>query len=251
MFIAACTGSSGDIQLDQVPVRDIKQELNRNSELIETMEASGNISFDSPEQSGSGWIELKIKKPDTVFVKIEGPFGISIVNALITRNNFIYYNAQENKAITGPSSEINIGAILRIKVTFDELISGFTGSFGFKENPVDSASADSEKSMYVIRDNSGDGSKLFYVEPLGFSGYSINKYKSIDANNSTLVEVNYSKHSEEHASGKSVLLPNVIKINNPGKKQTVYVDYVDREINKKNLTFKMKIPKSAEIIEWD
>lgn len=251
IIVAACTGSADNTHLEKIPVRDIKQGLNLSSGLIETMEASGNISFDSPEQSGSGWIELKIKKPDTVFVKIEGPFGISIVNALITRNNFIYYNAQENKAITGPSSEINIGAILRIKVSFDELISGFTGSFSFEESADDSTTADSEKNLYVIRNDGADGSKLFYVEPSGFSGYSIHKYKSIDVNSSTQVEVNYSKHSEERAGGRSVLLPSVIKINNPGKKQTVYVDYVDREINKKNLTFKMKIPKSAEVIEWD
>lgn len=36
------------------------------------MEASGNIAFDFPEQSGQGWIEVKIKKPDTVYVKIQG-----------------------------------------------------------------------------------------------------------------------------------------------------------------------------------
>lgn len=248
LIIAACTGSAGDTPLERIPVKDIKQQLNRNSGLIETLEASGNISFDSPEQSGSGWIELKIKKPDTVFVKIEGPFGISIANALITRKDFIYYNAQENKAITGPSTDINIGAILRIKVSFDELISGFTGSFSFQDQPEDSTSADSEKNLYVIRESGLEGNRAFYVDP---SSYTIQRYKSIDANNSTLVEVNYSKYNEESASGKNIYLPSVIKIKNPGKKQTVYVDYVDKVINKRNLTFKMKIPKSAKIIEWE
>ncbi len=55
----ACSGSSGS-DLDPVPVKDIKDRVNRNSMLIETMEASGNIAFDSPEQSGQGWIEVRL-----------------------------------------------------------------------------------------------------------------------------------------------------------------------------------------------
>jgi outer membrane lipoprotein-sorting protein len=246
IFIA-CTGSGGDGNLDKIPVKEIKQRVNQNSSLIETLEASGNISFDSPDQSGTGWLEIKIKKPDSVYVKIEGPFGISIANALITRNDFIYYNVQENKVITGPSSDINIGAILRIKVSFDELINGFTGGFNFPESDGDSTGADSENNLYVIKlDNHGSTQKYF-IEP---SKYTIKKYNSFDSNNQTVVEVNYSNYTEESTANKYVNFPTGIKIKNPSKSQTVYVDYINKEINKKDITFKMKIPKSAKVIKW-
>jgi hypothetical protein len=91
LFYSCSAQKSGN--LDPVSVKELKTRVNENSKVIESLEASGNISFDSPENSGSGWLELRIKKPDTVFVKIEGPFGISIANALITRNEFMYYNA--------------------------------------------------------------------------------------------------------------------------------------------------------------
>lgn len=248
IFILACSGSVGDGELEKIPLREIKERVNRNSGLIETLEASGNISFDSPEQSGTGWLEIKIRKPDTVYVKIEGPFGISIANALITRNDFIYYNAQENKAITGPSSDINIGAILRIKVSFDELINGFTAGFSFKESPEDSSGADSENNMYVLQLNVDNLKQKYFVEP---SKYTIQKYGSYDNNNSSLVEVNYSNYTEESVADKSVNFPTTIKIKNPSKKQSVYVDYINKEINKKDLSFKIKIPKSAKVIKWN
>lgn len=252
LVLAACSGSSGNNELESIPVKDIKERVNRNSVLIESMEASGNIAFDSPEQSGTGWIEVKIKKPDTVYVRIEGPFGISIANALITRNDFIYYNAQENKAITGSSTPINIGAILRIKVTFDELISGFTGSFMFPDSPGDSTVANSENGMYLLEQSimqeEVKGKQKFYIDP---SLFTVNKYNSLDGANLTQVEVNYQNYSEESASGKSLYFASSIKINNPGKKQSVYVDYVNKEFNKSGLTFKMKIPKSAKVLKWD
>ena len=147
LLIYACSGAGGDDNLQKIPIKAIKERVNTNSNLIESLEAYGVISFDSPENSGTGNIEIKIKKPDTVYVKIEGPFGISIATALFTRKDFTYYNVQENKVITGPSSELNIGAVLRIKVSFDELINSFTGSFHFQDESVDSTEADAENSM--------------------------------------------------------------------------------------------------------
>ena len=40
-------------------------------------------------------------------------------------------------------------------------------------------------------------------------------------------------------------------IKNPQKSQSVYIEYINKEINKKNISFKMKIPKSAKVIKWN
>jgi uncharacterized protein DUF4292 len=244
----SCTGSQGTNDLTPVSVKELKTKLNKNSGLIETLEASGNIAFDSPDNSGQGWLELRIKKPDTVYVKIEGPFGISIANALITRNDFTYYNVQENKVITGPSSDINIGAILRIKVSFDELINGFTASFSFNDADNDSAFADCENDNYLIRNKRDDGTEKYYIEP---AFCRISKYKLVNSNDKALVEVDYSAYQEESVSASKIYFPYNVKIKNPDKSQTVFVEYINKEINKKGLTFKMKIPKSAKVVKWN
>ena len=183
-----------------------------------------------------------------MFVRIEGPFGISIAQALITRHDFIYYNVQENKAILGPTTDINIGAVLRIKVSFDELLSGFSGGFIFENSSIDSVTADSEKGLYTIKTNSTPGIQKYYIDP---SIYTVNKYNSFDGNNKSVVEVDYSNYFEENASGNTVYFPSSIKIRNPEKKQSVYVDYVNKSFNKQDLKFTIKIPKSAKVTKWD
>lgn len=244
----SCTGSNGSAELEPLSVKEIKSRVNKNSSVIETLEASGNIAFDSPDNSGSGWLELKIKKPDTVYVKIEGPFGISIANALITRNDFTYYNVQENKVIMGPSSDINIGAVLRIKISFDQLINGFTGSFSMNDADTDSNYAENENEFYLIKNDISAGTEKYYIEP---DVLRICKYRLVNGSDNPLVEVDYSGYQEETVAASKVFFPHNVKIRNPGKSQTVYVEYINKEINKPNLTFKMKIPKSAKITKWN
>ena len=65
------------------------------------------------------------------------------------------------------------------------------------------------------------------------------------------MEVNYSDYINETASGANILFPNKIVIKNPEKKQTVYIDYSTTDINKKDLKFTIKIPKSAKLIKWE
>lgn len=206
------------------------------------------ISFDSPDNSGTGDIEIKIKKPDSVYVKIEGPFGISIAAALITRQDFIYYNVQENKVFTGPSSELNIGAILRIKVSFDELINSFTGSFRFQDESLDSTEAQSENSLYVIQVNNSKGIEKYFIEPVK---YTIQQYSMLDKADKPTLEVGYSNYSSETLNGKELNFPNKIIIKNPEKQQSVFLDYETKEINKTDIVFRMKVPKSAKVIRWN
>jgi hypothetical protein len=155
---------------------------------------------------------------------------------------------QENKVISGPTNDINIGAILRIKISFDDLINGFTGAFEFENKPEDSLSANSEENFYILNVDKSDGRQKYFIEPLK---YTIKKYSYLDNDNKSIVEVDYSNYQEVQLTDKSVVFPTTIKIKNPPKKQTVYVDFVNKKINKQDLSFKVKYPKSAKVVKWD
>jgi hypothetical protein len=230
--------------LKGIPIRELKERINSNSKFIETFEASGSISIETPEESNSGSIELRIKKPDSIYIKIEGPFGIDIAAALITSKDFIYYNAQENKAITGPTNETNIGAILKIKMEFNELLSSLIGSFNFTENGGDSLDARFENNNYLITMNAGAGSSKYLIEP---DLFFINEYSVFDISNKKILDVSYPKYSNFN----SVYLPEQLVIKKPDKKQTIWINYGARDVNKREMNFKVKIPKSARVIKWD
>ncbi len=245
----SCSGVSENNQdYPKIPIREIKNKLNKNSSLIETLEASGTISIDSPELSNSASFDIKLKKPDTIFVKIEGPFGINVASALITRKDFIYYNAQENKAIIGPTNDLNIGAILRIKISFDELLNSFSGSFTMDDDLNDSSNAPVEDNAYVIIEHNQFFKHKYYIEPTTFT---LSRYYLLDNSDKSILEVNYSKYNKEVSNNVTINFPTKIKIFKAEKDQTVWLEYGDKEINKHSMTFKIKIPKSAKVIKWE
>ena len=245
--VLACTASQNG-EPEKIPIKEIKDIVNTRFNKIESLEAEGSIAFDSPEMSNSGYIEIRLKKPDSIYVKIEGPFGIDIATALITRTDFTYYNVHENKVIMGPTTDINIGAVLRIKVSFDELINSFSGSFYFPDEGSDSTDAAAEDNLYVLQVKKDYGKKKYLIEP---KTYNINNYSVYDNNQKRLLEVSYSKFETETTDSGDVSFPNQITINKPDAKQTVWLNYDSKKINKKYLSFKIKYPKSAKVVVWN
>ena len=106
---------------------NVQRIVRGNYEKVHSMTGSGTISVETPETAQSGSFELFLRKPDSVLVKIEGPFGISVGSVLITREEFIFYNSLQNQLITGPVTSANLNRIFRVKLTFDELLTLFTG----------------------------------------------------------------------------------------------------------------------------
>lgn len=248
IYTLACTGAKENRVLEKIPVKEIKQRVNEQFNRIQSLEAEGTIAFDSPEMSNSGYIELSLKKPDSIYFKIEGPFGLDIASALITRDFFIYYNVEENKVIKGPTTDINIGAILRIKVSFDELINSFSGSFYFQDEDSDSIYAASENNSYVLQINKKYQRKKYLIEP---ETYSVSNYSVFNNKRKIMLDVNYSKFEAVSTPEGTVYFPDRITIQRPDVKQTVWLYYESKEINKKNLQFRIKYPGSAKVVTWN
>jgi len=240
--IIGCGASSPEVrEIENISVQELKEKVNSNSKNIESFRGEGSISFESPRESNSGSIEIRLKKPDSLYIKIGGPFGISIAAALITRSEFLYYNVQENKAISGPTTELNIGAILKIKMGFDELMDCITASFSFAKSDFDTSEADIRENYYHLAVRETE----FHIEP---SMHVIRRYARND------FVVKYSKFrrvSSAAADGREAWIPGEITIEMPTDKQTVQLSYDSIEINRKDMSFRLKVPKSAKMINWE
>ena len=81
--------------------------------------------------------------------------------------------------------------------------------------------------------------------------FVINKYGVFDNNNQPEFEVTYSKFKIESVASDTIYFPNQIEIHRPDKKQTLWLYYDDKEINKQKLAFHVKIPASAKLIKWE
>lgn len=243
-YFAACSGA-GNNSTDDLSIAEIKSKVNNNSSKLNSLYSEGEISIDSPELSNSGSLTLNLRKPDSVYIKLEGPFGIDIADILLTRQNFLYYNAMDNRVIKGPSTPLNIGAILRIKLSFDEILDASSGTFSFRDISEDKCKLTVENGNYIITETlTGNCSKKYTIDSKFFY---ISKYGIYDDKGKVVLEIEYSDYTVK----SGINFPTKIFVQKPEEKQYLYMYHNSFEINKEKINFKFKIPKSAKITEWD
>ena len=250
-FVISCSASrheSGDANNTKIEwtIGEIKRKISDNSSRLRSFNAEGDITIDTPEMSNSGSMVVSIIKPDSIFVKIEGPFGLSVASMLITRKNFIYYNAMDNIVFRGNSSSANLSAILNFKINFDDLINSFSGSVVFDDTGDSNSTLTKEGSDIVLTivDSDKDEVKKYWVDSKYFL---INKYNIYNKSGQLLFNAEYTNYENIN----NLYFPSNITVNKPKEKQHLWLNYTDKTINNNYLNFKLKIPKSAKEINWD
>ena len=235
---ASTSGVSSDVDIATVINR-----VNAHNSKIQFMKSEGNISFDTPDMSNSGSFSLNLAKPDSLYTKLEGPFGISIAAILLTKKDFVYYNIQENTVIMGPSSELNLGAILRIRLKFEDVLNGFTDSF-ILESPDKGTTLKATDDGYLLTYVGVTQTRKILVDP---QNYTIKKYSVYEPDGKIKMEAEYSMFTEE----KNFSFPNKINISKPLTKEYVQLTYTKKDFDVNSLNYKLKIPKSAKVKNWD
>jgi len=238
----SCTATETEMNTEE-SFADIKEKVNANSEKLVSLDAYGEISIDSPEMSNTGSITVSIFKPDSIYTKLEGPFGIDVADLLITRNNFIYYNVMDNRVIQGQSTPNNLKNIMNVNVNFDEIINAFSGKFIFKDENYDDIKITRTEESFIINNKSGNETKKFWVNS---KYYYVSKIGTYDDKGNIKIEIIYENFYEKDG----IYFPKKITINRPSEKQNIWLTYNSEEFNNNKLTYKLKIPKSAKKIEW-
>jgi len=246
--LLACTGlisctASNTTTESSVTFEYLKKKVNENSLKLTALDAYGEISIDSPELNNTGSITVSIKKPDSVFTKLEGPFGIDIANLLITRNDFIYYNVMDNRVIKGSSTENNLSIIMRIRIEFDDLINSFSGKYYFHEDDYLSAEILETQRDYLAILTYDKEIKKFWIDK---NNYFVRKLGKYDDKGKTKIEITYDNFYESDG----IYFPKNISVIRPEEKQSIWLTYNNEEFNNSNLNFRIKIPKSAKHISW-
>ena len=249
LIFYSCTSSNNHSDVNSesdITFDELRKKVNDNSMKLKSLDAYGEISIDSPEMSNSGSITVSLNKPDSVFTKLEGPFGMDIADLLITRNNFIYYKPQDNTVIKGPSNSHYLGIIMKIKVDFDDIMNAFSGKYVFENNSegYGDVKISMNENYYLITLKNSNEIKKFWVNSVDFYVTKIGAY---ELDGQTKIEILYENFYER----AGIHFPKNITITRPKEKQNIWLTYSNEEFNKNKLTFRLKIPKSAKQINWD
>jgi hypothetical protein len=209
---------------------------------LQSLSADGTIRIETPSLSQSGDFQLALRKPDTLQITVEGPFGIRVAQAMITRRSFQAYSALENKLYVAATTPENLHKALKIDLAFDDILALFTGGRVFEADrrTPDAAGADGGDAFFLFKD--GDRSRRYVVDP---STLALRKIQVLDRYGTMTFEQAF---SDQIAMG-DITLPKTARATLPQRRQVITLRYDAFRPNPGDLRFSFSPPGNARRVE--
>jgi outer membrane lipoprotein-sorting protein len=245
-IIPGCVPSKPTEDVEILPSERLISKLEANRRRIRSFEGSGTIQIKSNKFNNSASFNVVLMKPDSIYLTIMGPFGIELAQALVTKQNFVFYDALQNTAYEGESNSDVLKNIFKIDLTFNELVDAFIGSVNLTDQLYKQpANYNVDYDHYVITyvDSLASTSTQYKVDvrELGITNYILT-----DKEGDVSLEGKYSKFGLL----ENVAVPYHIEVMDKKENQLVTIDYKSMHANKKDIYIDFSVPSDATIIKW-
>ena len=241
-----CVPSKPTEDVELLPSERLINKLEANRRKIKNFEGIGVFEIESDQYNNSANFQIIMQKPDSIYFSVLGPFGIELAQALVTKEDYVFYDAIQNTAYQGNVTDDILRNIFKIDLSFSDLLDAFIGSVNLTPNLYKQPNnylVDGEQYVltYVDKDNELTSVYRVDIRQLGITNYTLTSDdKTVD------LEGKYSKFELI----ENVAIPFSIEISNKVQNQEVKIRYKNIIANSKGLKVKFKLPDDAEIIEW-
>lgn len=241
-----CVPSQPTEEFELLPSERLINRLEVNRRKIRNMEGNGTMFVKTPQLENSASYRVILQKPDSMQLSIMGPFGIELAEALVTGDEFIFYDALQNTAYTGETNSDALQNIFRIDLTFEDIMDAFVGSINLTENlykTPDKYEVEYDKYVLTYNDPKKNITKRFKVD---VRELAITDYEITSAEGDVNIVCKYSKF--ELIEG--VAVPFKIDIFNKPQNQRVSIEYKKIVTNKNSIGIDFLLPDDATVISW-
>jgi len=241
-----CVPSKPTEDVELLPSERLINKLEANRRKIKNFEGIGVFEIESDQYSNSANFQIVMQKPDSIYFSVLGPFGIELAQALVTKDDYVFYDALQNTAYIGKVNDDILKNIFKINLSFSDLVDAFIGSVNlthdlYKQPNNYSVAGEQYVLTYVDTDNELTSVYKVDIRQLGITNYTLTSdNKMID------LEGKYSKFELI----ENVAIPFSIEISNKVENQELKIRYKNIYANSKGLKVKFELPEDAEIIEW-
>ena len=245
-MISGCVPSKPTEEVEILPTERLVNKLEANRRRIRSFEGNGTITIKSSQFNNSASFRIVLVKPDSIYLTFMGPFGIELAQALVTKNEFVFYDALQNTAYKGATSGDILRQIFKIDLSFSDMMDALIGSVNLTKNlykTPNNYQVIYDKYLLTYKDSAESTTSQYEVDvrSLGILHYLL---KNNDGND--ILEGNYSKFEVL----ETVAVPAKIEVMNRKQNESVTVDYKSMIANKKNIYIDFKLPDDVSVIKW-
>lgn len=218
-------------------LRTVSEVRNR----LHTVVGRGNLSFDSPEVAGSAFFRLALARPESLLVRLQGPFGMNVGTFFLTRSKFLLYNAVENSVITGRADARSIRSIIPFDLTGDDVFNLFGGAFPLPDDTVGLRSAVAEDGQIHFTFGCGTERCDYWVD---LDDLLVTKLRRTDSAGEVVAEAS----AGDVRDYEGIAVPRRIRLAFPKESRTISVYYTAISVNRDRPSFDYSIPAGARSI---
>jgi outer membrane lipoprotein-sorting protein len=239
LLMPSCAPKPAELLLDtaQVTPARIAEMIAQHDARVHSLAGGGTITFESPELSGSVFFTVSVKKPDSLLLRFEGPFGMDVGFLFASRERYVMYNALENQVIRGIPTAAGIRSVIPFDLTFDRLLDMLTGTFRLPPGTTapETYRVDDEW-FHLVYPRSGD-TTAYWIDP---RFVTVAKYR-VTGPQGTLMEAETSMPEQQD----DLTVPRLISVTFPEARRQVSIYYSDLTLNPDAPAFSYTIPPSA------
>ncbi len=218
---------------------EVITSVNANADSIQTFTAYGSINIETPTMNQGAGFDLAVKKPDSVRILVEGPFGITVAKALFTKHRFIAYSALNNTIYDGDPSKGLQNLPMMSSFPPEVLIDALSGVRRFTDAEIEPDSFYSTNKFYTIILSDKKYTSKFKIDP---ASLRISNVKTFDADGELLWEETYTYRQSENGQWR----PSGARIIVPKKQITLDISFDEVTINEPIGSMLITLPDDAE-----
>ncbi len=243
IFLSSCAPKSSEILLStrDTPLETLVNAVGEQRSRIVALRGSGVLSFDSPELSGTASFESTMKKPDSLLVKLEGPFGIDVGTLFLSREKYVMYNSLENTVTTGTPRGSYVRSIIPFDLTYEQILDAFAGVFTLPPTGKNLQSYLIDDDQFYLSYTCGSDTCKYWVDPRYLM---VSRSRIINSNNEIVMEGKASSFTEQDG----IVAARRISIRFPKDERELSVAYSSMDMKPKETNFRYTVPASARKI---
>ena len=241
-LLAGCATEPAIDTTKPVDPREVMRRVEQRGAELVALRGQGKISVESPEFSGGGSISVRLLRPDSLQLEINGPFGVTVARGMVTERDFQFYDGMNNTVAEGSSTAENLRRVLRFPITFDAVLAVLTGTLGFDAAPQDADPAGRVDGDRYLLSWESEGETLEYA--VDVRTLAITRFTRKDATGLVTEEILF-RDFRVHAG---IVVPHILSVSRPADGESLSIVYDRITVNDLPVRFDFSYPKSARRI---
>lgn len=239
IIFSGCSSTVQTITDRSLSASEIITSVNAQADSIQTFSAYGSINIETPSMNQGAGFDLAVKKPDSVRIVVEGPFGITVAKALFTKQRFIAYSALNNTVYDGDPSKGIQSLPMMSSFPPEVLIDAMSGVRRFTDTEIEPDSFYVTNKFYTIVLSDKKSTSKFRIDPGSMRIVNVKRYA---AEGELLWEEAYTYLRLENGQW----IPSTARIVVPKKPITLDISFDEVTINEPIESMLITLPDDAE-----